>query len=205
MLSHSFSSLPCFFLLQIMDTRKHTAAKCTQLQLPALTRGRGEKEGERRKEAVKTNTGPCLFGVSCCGASHVPSGFTHTSSLRCSLCYVFLFSVFAPHLALGFRSFGICCAYIVFPSSSSRQQFVVQPTACSFFPKMAAMKMKSALEDQTAFWSALPILPLSLFVRCSLSSPCETGDNSWPCTKNVAQCIRLVLPWLLLFFSFFMW
>lgn len=151
-----------------MDTRKHTAAKCTQLQLPALTRGRGEKEGKRRKEAVKTNTGPCLFGVSCCGAPHSFRVYPHFLPPLFSLTFSF-FSVFAPHLALtlpsGFDPSGpLLCVQCL---SKQQQQ---QTAVCSAANGMQLLSKDGSNENEKHFRES------SCFLICTSLSLSPLSD-----------------------------
>lgn len=107
-----------------------------------------EAEERRKARGGRKQWRPTL-GLACL-LSHamghrVRSGFTQTSSpLHCSLSQIFLLNLFTPHLALRFDpSRPLLCVQCL-AKQQQQKEFVVQPIARSFFPKMAAVKRISA-------------------------------------------------------------
>lgn len=144
---------------------------------------------------MKTNTGPCLFVVPCHGASRSFRVYPNFLPPLFSHFHFFPLLFLRPTLPSGFDPSGpLLCVQCL---SKQQQQ---QTAVCSAASGMQLLSKEGSSEKNEKVLYRIKLLSdlhfplsLSLYVKRSLSSPRETGDNSHDHAQEVAQCMCLVL------------
>lgn len=158
----------------------------------ASTHGRPRRKGRQEEEEEGSrHSGPRLFRVTCTVRHGTRIVFLRGLSTRppSTVSFVFFllfFTLCSPSPSPCLRVlilWDLLCAYCVLPNtSSSRQQFVVQQMACSFFPKMAAVKKQNRFIGSNCFL-VCSSPPHSQSYAHSIS-PYQTGDNCQDAAPN---------------------